>query len=284
MPVNSVQAHSLNILNPAEWFDFSLGNTVEDWLNNQVSASITTGLVFLKDKIIAPETVYVNSSTVLKWASYMRIVGWSLLLILFASRLLVTMGGPFFHGDINLDRPSQVLLPLIGGGFMIMVGYEFLLMLKYLSFQFTEAFRPSDFSVLDSTNEFLDAGYELAGLVSLLVLSLLFVVLNALYVFRDFFIDFLYILAPVIGGTIAFSLRFFHMWWQYCLIFVLMKPLHAFGIAFYLEYVNTAGINPIDQVLLSLIFFGIIIALPFIIFGAHALHVIRSVRSGGGVL
>lgn len=259
----------------------NFGCKVNEWIAEGVNSSTNAGMQWIRSEIIKPDSTYVAPSTI-RWLIITRIAGWSLFGLMMAARMGFNLAHPFFTGRLHFDEGSYWLTAL-GSCVVILSGDQFITMTRDYAASFSQYFGTVDFIWPISTNDFENESYATLGVLLLALLCILWVILYALYLFRDMMLNFLTTATPIVGGTIVFTDKFFRLWWQFVATFILMKPIHAWGISYMIDYLadTSSGLDPIGKTLIAIFFFGIILALPIMIMGNSVRSTIRLMKDGG---
>ncbi len=261
------------------WDPLNIGEKVETWLQENIQAGQEETINWMRQGIFAPEPLGMSQDGI-KWHNINFQVAWPLFGILLAIRLQSNLTNPFLTGRIEFDSGS-VYLTAIGAGAMIYMGQYLIEWLRLFSSSFTAVYTDIPVSIIygddgiESLGWFLIYGTLQIGLIVLILL------LNALYEFRTMFVDFFTSLAPLVGATIVLNPYLFKKWGSILIAFILMKPLHALAIGFYMDYVPHMD-NPGSRVVLSIIFFLFILLFPILILGNAVVSVVKDIKKGGG--
>lgn len=259
---------------------FDINCKINDWLSNNVEHSEEAGMKWIRTQVTQPDDLTYDSSTI-KWLAINKMVGWSLFALFLIFRLSANAGSPLMSGKLHFEQ-TNVFLTSILSGFMIYGGDEFVGMVREYSVSITDVYANINFVFPVSPNDFEGAGYQLLGLILLTLLIILWIALYALYLVRGMMINFLITAIPLVGGTMVYSNTFFNIWWKFLLTFIIMKPIHTWGISYCLDFMSSMDSgNPIGKILLAIFFFLFILILPVIIMGNAVSSTLRLMKEGG---
>jgi hypothetical protein len=250
---------------------FDIGGKINEYLTDGLNKDIEAGMKNMRKVILGTDSTAKNRAT-MYWIVITKSVAWVLFAIMLAAALGVNIGSPFVTGRLQFGDDHSIVLTGLGSGLMIYAGDDLITWLRVFSAGFTETFAVVNFTYPTSNNAFIGLGLQVTGIVVL--------ALYALYQLRDLMISILIVMAPIAGATIVYTERFFTMWWQWALAWILMKPVHAFLLSFFLDY-SSDIIDPADKLLVITFFFAIILLLPGVIFGGMAMKTFRDIKNGG---